>query len=88
MINPSFNLKFLNSFHDVFVKYSSEMVKFLNNTEANEQTDLVSVIWEKTLDSALGKKRWRICYQCDYNYFNSKFNKRETTCHQEKIRCH
>ena len=54
MINPSFNSKILNSFHDVFVKYSREMVKFLNDAEGNEQSDLVSVIWEKTLDSALG----------------------------------
>ncbi|XP_063914644.1 cytochrome P450 4C1-like [Zophobas morio] len=53
MINPSFKSTILNSFHDVFVKYSREMVKFLNDAEGNEQSDLVSVIWEKTLDSAL-----------------------------------
>ncbi|XP_063914272.1 cytochrome P450 4C1-like [Zophobas morio] len=53
MINPSFNSTILNSFHDVFVKYSREMVEFLSDAEGSEQTDLVSVIWEKTLDSAL-----------------------------------
>ncbi|XP_063914426.1 cytochrome P450 4C1-like isoform X1 [Zophobas morio] len=53
MINPSFNMKILNSFHDTFVKYSSEMVQFLFDTEGREQTDLQEVIWEKTLDVAL-----------------------------------
>ena len=49
-------MKILNSFHDTFVKYSSEMVQFLFDTEGREQTDLQEVIWEKTLDVALGKK--------------------------------
>ncbi|XP_063914271.1 cytochrome P450 4C1-like [Zophobas morio] len=53
MINPSFNSKILNSFHDVFVKYSKEMVKFLNDADGSEQANLVSVIWEKTLDISL-----------------------------------
>ncbi|XP_063914423.1 cytochrome P450 4C1-like [Zophobas morio] len=53
MINPSFNLKILNSFHDVFVKYSREIVKFLNDAEGSEQEDFVSVVWEQTFDAAL-----------------------------------
>ena len=56
MINPSFNLKILNSFHDTFVSYSTEMVKYLSDLEGVEQTHLLPVIWEKTLDAALGKK--------------------------------
>ncbi|KAJ3657057.1 hypothetical protein Zmor_016090 [Zophobas morio] len=53
LINPSFNLKILNSFHVIFVKYSKEIVKFLNETEGSEQVDLVSVIWAQTFDTAL-----------------------------------
>ncbi|KAJ3656971.1 hypothetical protein Zmor_016008 [Zophobas morio] len=53
MINPSFNLKILNSFHDTFVSYSTEMVKYLSDLEGVEQTNLLPVIWEKTLDAAL-----------------------------------
>ncbi|XP_063914425.1 cytochrome P450 4C1-like isoform X2 [Zophobas morio] len=53
MINPSFNMKILNSFHDIFVKHSSEMVQFLVDNEGREQTDLLEVIWNKTLDVAL-----------------------------------
>ncbi|XP_063914293.1 cytochrome P450 4C1-like [Zophobas morio] len=53
MINPSFNSKILNSYHDTFVKYSSEMVNYLSDTEGEEQTNLLPVIWEKTLDVAL-----------------------------------
>ncbi|XP_063914276.1 cytochrome P450 4C1-like [Zophobas morio] len=53
LINPSFNLKILNSFHDIFVKYSREIVEFLNETEGSEQVDLVSVIWAQTFDTAL-----------------------------------
>ena len=32
------------------------MVQFLVDNEGREQTDLLEVIWEKTLDVALGKK--------------------------------
>ncbi|KAJ3656973.1 hypothetical protein Zmor_016010 [Zophobas morio] len=53
MINPSFNLKILNWFHDTFVNYSTEMVKYLSDLEGGEQTNLLPVIWEKTLDAAL-----------------------------------
>ncbi|KAJ3657063.1 hypothetical protein Zmor_016095 [Zophobas morio] len=62
MINPSFNSKILNSFHDVFVKYSKEMVKFLNDADGSEQANLVSVIWEKTLDISLRPTTWY--YSC------------------------
>ncbi|XP_063914277.1 cytochrome P450 4d1-like [Zophobas morio] len=55
MISPSFNLKIVNSFHDVFVKYSKEIVQFLNDVEVCEQVNLVSVFWEQTFDAALGK---------------------------------
>ncbi|XP_063914438.1 cytochrome P450 4C1-like [Zophobas morio] len=53
MINPSFNLKILSSFHDIFVKYSREIVKYLLDVGGTEQTDFLSVIWEKTFDVAL-----------------------------------
>ncbi|KAJ3653647.1 hypothetical protein Zmor_012886 [Zophobas morio] len=53
MINPSFNLKILSSFHGIFVKYSREIVKYLYDVEGTEQTDFLSVVWEKTLDVAL-----------------------------------
>ena len=56
MINPSFNSKILNSYHDIFVSYSREMVKFLDDKEGAEQTDFLPVIWEKTVDAALGKQ--------------------------------
>ncbi|XP_063914439.1 cytochrome P450 4C1-like [Zophobas morio] len=70
MINPSFNSKILNSYHDTFVKCSREMVKILDDKEGVEQTDFLRVIWEKTVDGALAtltnvkphvvKKRQRI----------------------------
>ncbi|XP_063914295.1 cytochrome P450 4C1-like [Zophobas morio] len=53
MINPSFNSKILNSYHDIFINYSKEMVKFLDDKEGVEQTDFLRVIWEKTFDAAL-----------------------------------
>ncbi|KAJ3656976.1 hypothetical protein Zmor_016013 [Zophobas morio] len=53
MINPSFNSKILNSYHDVLVNYSREMVKYLGDTEGVEQTDFLRAIWERTLDVAL-----------------------------------
>ncbi|XP_063914280.1 cytochrome P450 4C1-like [Zophobas morio] len=53
IINPSFNLKILNSFHDVFVKYSREIVEFLNDGEGREQVGLISVLWEQTFDASL-----------------------------------
>ncbi|XP_063914281.1 cytochrome P450 4C1-like [Zophobas morio] len=53
MMNPCFNLKIINSFHDTFAKYSRKMVNFLDATEGSEQTNLLSVIWESTYDSAI-----------------------------------
>ncbi|KAJ3657056.1 hypothetical protein Zmor_016090 [Zophobas morio] len=53
MISPSFNSKIVNSFHDVFVKYSTEIVKFVNEAEGREQVNFVLVIWQQTFDAAL-----------------------------------
>ena len=97
MINPSFNLKILNSFHDVFVKYSREIVKFLNDAEGSEQEDFVSVVWEQTFDAALGKGELLNIqiklFSCSFimvvkYYFHRKLNKRMTACDQGKIQCH
>ncbi|XP_063914421.1 cytochrome P450 4C1-like isoform X2 [Zophobas morio] len=53
MINPSFNPKVLNSFHDIFVDYSRKMVEFLESTHGKETTDLTPIIWQNTLDSTI-----------------------------------
>ena len=58
MISPSFNSKIVNSFHDVFVKYSTEIVKFVNEAEGREQVNFVLVIWQQTFDAALGKREF------------------------------
>ena len=69
MMNPCFNLKIINSFHDTFAKYSRKMVNFLDATEGSEQTNLLSVIWKSTYDSAIGKKYMYACLLCTFELF-------------------
>ena len=58
------------------------MVKFLDDKEGVEQTDFLRVIWEKTLDAALGKLEEIVflitSYIVVYYCFNSNFNQRKT----------